>query len=75
MTQTNTVTINLTPIFVLTAAVFVVLKLTGVVDWSWLWVFAPLWIPFALFLGFFLLFLLIALPMVALGKGKFTRRR
>lgn len=27
---------------------FIVLKLTGVIDWSWLWVLAPTWIPFAL---------------------------
>lgn len=26
---------------------FIVLKLTGVVSWSWLWVLSPLWIPFA----------------------------
>ena len=25
---------------------FIVLKLTHVIDWSWLWVLAPLWIPF-----------------------------
>ena len=24
--------------------VFVVLKLTGVINWSWLWVLSPLWI-------------------------------
>lgn len=24
--------------------VFVVLKLTGVIGWSWLWVLSPLWI-------------------------------
>lgn len=28
--------------------VFLVLKLTGVVDWSWLWVTAPLWLGFVL---------------------------
>lgn len=27
------------------AVVFVVLKLIGVIDWSWWWVFAPIWIP------------------------------
>ena len=27
---------------------FVVLKLTGVIDWSWLWVTAPLWLPVAI---------------------------
>ena len=24
---------------------FLVLKLCGVIAWSWVWVFAPLWIP------------------------------
>lgn len=23
---------------------FIVLKLTGVIDWSWIWVLAPVWI-------------------------------
>ena len=26
---------------------FVALKLTGVIAWSWLWVFSPLWLTFA----------------------------
>ena len=30
--------------------VFLVLKLTEVIDWSWWWVTAPLWIPLALIL-------------------------
>jgi hypothetical protein len=25
------------------AMLFITLKLTGVIDWSWLWVLAPLW--------------------------------
>ncbi|AGY37014.1 hypothetical protein FREDWARD_71 [Mycobacterium phage Fredward] len=29
--------------------VFLILKLTGVVAWSWLWVTAPLWIGAILF--------------------------
>ena len=29
---------------------FVVLKLCGVIHWSWLWVTAPLWGPWALYL-------------------------
>ena len=28
--------------------VFLVLKLTGNIDWSWWWVTSPLWIPLAL---------------------------
>lgn len=27
--------------------VFLVLKLTGAINWSWWWVISPLWIPFA----------------------------
>lgn len=29
---------------------FIVLKLTGVISWSWLWVLSPLWITFLLVL-------------------------
>lgn len=28
--------------------VFLVLKLTDVIDWSWWWVSAPMWIPLAI---------------------------
>ncbi len=28
--------------------VFIVLKLTNAIAWTWFWVFSPLWIPFAL---------------------------
>lgn len=31
--------------------VFLVLKLTDTIDWSWWWVTAPLWGPLALVLG------------------------
>jgi hypothetical protein len=44
--------------------VFLVLKLTGNIDWSWWWVTSPLWIPFALGLaivGFVFLVIIIAL--------------
>ena len=30
--------------------VFLVLKLTGVIHWSWWWVTSPMWMPVALFL-------------------------
>lgn len=29
---------------------FVVLRLCGIIAWSWWWIFAPLWIPTALIL-------------------------
>ena len=33
--------------FGLLAIVFITLKLCDVIAWSWWWVLAPLWIPFA----------------------------
>lgn len=44
----------------LTFLVFLVLKLCNVIDWSWWWVTAPLWIPLALFVGVCLVVFLIA---------------
>lgn len=32
----------------LLAILFIALKLTKVIDWSWWWVLSPLWISFAL---------------------------
>lgn len=32
--------------------VFLVLKLTEVIDWSWWWVTAPLWIPVGIVVAF-----------------------
>ena len=31
--------------------IFMTLKLTKTIDWSWWWVTAPLWIPIVLILG------------------------
>ena len=34
----------------LLCAIFIVLKLIGVIEWSWLLVLAPIWIPFIIIL-------------------------
>jgi len=44
--------------------VFLVLKLTDVIDWRWIWVCSPLWIPFTVFIGATILIIMI---MAALG--------
>ena len=31
--------------------IFLVLKLCGVINWSWTLVFAPLWLPIIIFIG------------------------
>ena len=44
-----------------TFIVFLVLKLVGVIDWSWWWITAPLWISAALGVLFFAIILIVAL--------------
>ena len=53
----------------LLAIVFITLKLTGYIDWSWWWVLSPFWIPLAIFFGV-LLFGSIVTVLVALISGK-----
>lgn len=48
--------------------VFLVLKLTNFIDWSWWWVTAPLWIPFSILL------LLIVFSISVLGWRGFWSR-
>jgi len=38
---------------------FIGLKLTHYIDWSWWWVLAPSWIPFALFIIFMVLWVIL----------------
>lgn len=38
--------------------VFIVLKLLGVINWSWIWVFAPLWIDFIIALFIIVIFII-----------------
>lgn len=50
---------------------FLGLKLGNVIDWSWWWVFAPIWIPVVLFLvGIGILFLWFAITTPRELKGK-----
>jgi hypothetical protein len=37
---------------------FIALKLTGYITWSWVWVLSPLWISFSIMTVIFSLFLL-----------------
>lgn len=37
--------------------IFLVLKLTHVIDWSWWWITAPLWIPALVAFGILLAFI------------------
>lgn len=45
----ETVNVNVGGLFTtLLTIAFVVLKLCHVIEWSWLWVLSPLWIPLAI---------------------------
>lgn len=44
--------------FTLLSILFIGLKLTGFIDWPWLWVLSPLWIPFLAFIAFAILALI-----------------
>lgn len=48
---------NFMPFLVLLTAIFMVLKLSGAITWSWVWVTLPIW---SVFVGPFLFFLLFA---------------
>lgn len=47
-----------------TFIVFLVLKLTGLINWSWWWVTAPLWIPVALYVSAWVVIFLILFPII-----------
>ena len=60
--QPTTLTLSPNP-YVFVTIVFVILKLTGAIDWAWWMVLAPLWMPLVVVVG---MVLLIALGTVAL---------
>lgn len=48
--------------------VFLVLKLTNVITWNWLWVTAPLWFTPAIVLSIFIIIAIIFLLIFFFGK-------
>lgn len=47
MSSSNSTTVQF-PVLGILGVAFVVLKLTGVITWSWWWVLAPFWVPIAI---------------------------
>lgn len=43
--------------------VFIVLKLIGIIDWSWIWVFAPIWIDFIFAVLIIIIFVILRMVM------------
>ena len=57
--ENKKVSVNFGGIGTLLTIAFIVLKLCGVIAWSWVWVLAPLWISVALVVLAFILVLAI----------------
>ncbi|TCI26735.1 hypothetical protein EVJ32_05000 [Exiguobacterium sp. SH5S4] len=60
--NTKTIKIGCGSFCIPLAILFIILKVENVIEWSWVWVLSPLWIPWAVFalaaiftLGFMLL--------------------
>lgn len=60
MSESKNVTVNF-PIVGLLGLIFITLKLTGYITWSWLWVLSPFWIPLAIALAIFLVVFIVAM--------------
>lgn len=59
MSENRTVTVNFAPLIPLLVVIFVIAKLTGHFDYSWWWVFSPMWIPAAAILGLYLAYVVL----------------
>lgn len=70
MSETKTMNTNGIGFTGLLAIVFITLKLTGYIDWSWWWVLSPLWIPFVV-----VMFVIVLLAMFTNGKFYVRRRK
>ena len=64
MSKENTTIVGGNGVFGLLFITFLVLKLTNVINWSWWWVTAPLWVP----LGFVAIVFVIICVMVVVSN-------
>jgi hypothetical protein len=60
MSESKNVSINF-PIFGILGLIFITLKLTGHITWSWLWVLAPFWMPLTIALTIFVVVFIVAM--------------
>ena len=69
MSKKQTTTVISSSLTTTLFAVFLVLKLTGNIDWSWWWVTSPLWLPLAIVIGFAALMITVGIILVIVNKG------
>lgn len=53
--------VKVTPLLVLLGVVLVVLRGSGVIDWPWVWVTAPLWITVLIGLSLLVILFILAI--------------
>ena len=71
MKNQNSVSVNIGPGFLgILGLIFITLKLTDYIDWSWWWVLAPIWIPFAL-----VAFVFVIVGIAWIAGAKFVIKR
>jgi hypothetical protein len=56
------------PLASILTIVFLVLKLTHVINWAWYWIFSPLWISAAFTAIIFLVFIVVFIKVLFGGK-------
>lgn len=54
----------------LLALAFIILKLCGVITWSWWWVLSPIWIPVLIGVSAALIVFIIFIIGITKGKGE-----
>lgn len=58
----------------LLAVAFIVLKVTHLIDWPWVWILAPIWIPAAIALAAIVVVMIVVLTKEALRALKRRNR-
>lgn len=57
----------LSPLTVIIFLAFFFAKITGYLDWSWWWIFSPLWIPSAIIITICIIVALLYLSAIIIG--------
>ncbi len=68
MSEAQVKVVNNFPILGILGLIFITLKLTGVIGWSWWWVLSPFWIPMLVVAGILVFALVLALIASASSK-------
>ena len=59
----------------LLAVAFIVLKVTHLIDWPWVWALAPIWIPAGIVLAAIVVVLIVVLAKETVGSLERRNRR